>query len=197
MKTVAIDIDNVLANSAVSFVAQSNDLFGDRITINDYSEDWSKMWGVSHEEAERRGSILRQHQIQKDYLPIEGANQAIAELAKKYRIVLVTSRRKLAEQLTKDWLAKYFETDFQEIVFADFWDDIKVAPDGHLLHKGELYTAVKADFVIDDQLKHCEAAIEQGLKAILFGNYPWNQEVASDTIVRCDNWNQVREYLGA
>ncbi len=49
MKTIAIDIDNVLAASAESFVVISNKLFGDHITVNDFNEDWQKMWGITHE----------------------------------------------------------------------------------------------------------------------------------------------------
>ena len=83
MKTIAIDIDNVLAASAESFVVISNKLFGDHITFADFNEDWQKMWGVSHEEAEQRGEVLRANKYQKDYSPVEGAVQAINELGKK------------------------------------------------------------------------------------------------------------------
>lgn len=105
MKTIAIDIDNVLADSAESFVRISNELFDDHITVADFNEDWQKMWGVGHEEAERRGEVLREHEYQKGYLPIAGAAQAIDELGKRYKLVLVTSRRKFAEQLTRTGLA--------------------------------------------------------------------------------------------
>ena len=196
MKTIAIDIDNVLAASAESFVVISNKLFGDHITIDDFNEDWQKMWGVNHEEAERRGEVLRANKYQKDYLPVDGAVQAIKELGKRYKLVLVTSRRKFAEELTKNWLKQYFDYPFDTIVFADFWDDAKNSKDGHLRHKGDLFTQVGADIVIDDQLKHCEAAAEAGVQAILFGDYAWNKTGnLPDGIIRCNGWTEVVESL--
>lgn len=192
MKTIAIDIDNVLAASAESFVVISNKLFGDHITFADFNEDWQKMWGVDHDEAERRGEVLRDNKYQKAYLPVVGSAQAIDELSKRYKLVLVTSRRKFAEQLTKDWLRQHFTYPFEEIIFADFWDDVQKSKDGHLRHKGDLFTQVGADIVIDDQLKHCIAAAEQGVQAILFGDYPWNEtsELPSG-IMRCKDWTEV------
>jgi uncharacterized HAD superfamily protein len=196
MKTIAIDIDNVLAASAESFVVISNRLFGDHITVADFNEDWQKMWGVDHEEAERRGEVLRENKYQKDYSPVNGAMLAINELGKKYKLVLVTSRRKFAEELTRNWLKQHFEYHFDKIVFADFWDDAKNSKDGHLRHKGDLFTQVGADFVIDDQLKHCVAAAEQDVQAILFGDYSWNQtDELPDGIIRCKGWPDVLEEL--
>lgn len=196
MKTIAIDIDNVLAASAESFVVISNRLFGDHITVADFNEDWQKMWGVDHEEAERRGEVLRANKYQKDYQPVEGAIQAVNELGKRYNLVLVTSRGKFVEELTRNWLKQHFDYPFEQIVFADFWDDIKNSKDGHLRHKGDLFTQVGADFVIDDQLKHCMAAAEQDVQAILFGDYSWNQaNKLPYGLFRCKNWSEVIEKL--
>ena len=106
--------------------------------------------------------------------------------------MIVTSRRKFAEELTRNWLKQHFDYPFEQIVFADFWYDFQKSKDGHLRHKGELFTQVGADFVIDDQIKHCVAAAEQGVQAILFGDYPWNQiNELSDVIIRCNDWTEV------
>jgi len=196
MKTIAIDIDNVLAASAEGLVAISNQLFGSHMTINDFGEDWSKMWGVDHKEAERRGEVLRENKYQKDYLPVDGAARAINELGKRYKLVLVTSRPKKVEELTRNWLKQYFSYPFDTIVFANFWDDPKNSKDGHLQHKGDLFTQVGADIVIDDQLKHCEAAAKAGVQAILFGDYAWNQtNELPDGIIRYKDWPEVLEEL--
>jgi uncharacterized HAD superfamily protein len=193
VKTIAIDIDNVLAASAESFVVISNRLFGDHITVDDFNEDWQKMWGINHDEAVRRAKILFEHQYQKGYLPTDGASKAINELSMHYNLVLVTSRKKISEDLTRNWLKQHFEYPFEEIVFADFWDDDnKNAKDGHLRHKGDLFAQVNADIVIDDQLKHCVAAAEQGMQVVLFGDYPWNQaNELPDSIIRCKDWVDV------
>ena len=196
MKTIAIDIDNVLAASAEGLVTISNQLFGIHMTIDDFGEDWSKMWGVDHEEAERRGEVLRENKYQQGYLPVDGAAQAINELGKHYKLVLVTSRPKKVEELTRNWIKQYFSYSFDTIVFADFWDDPNNSKDGHLRHKGDLFTQVGADIVIDDQLKHCGAAAEANVQAILFGNYAWNQaDKLPGGTIRYKNWLEVLEGL--
>ena len=113
-------------------------------------------------------------------------------------MVIVTSRRKFAEELTLNWLKQHFDYPFEQIVFADFWDDFQKSKDGHLRHKGELFTQVGADFVIDDQLKHCVAAAEQGVQAILFGDYPWNEtDELPNGVIRYKDWAEVVESLSA
>lgn len=192
---IAVDIDNVLAASAEGFIEISNKLFGEDITVADYDENWAQMWGVSREEERRRAEVLRSHRYQKDYSAIPGAREAANLLKERYELIIVTSRRRQAEELTRTWLESNFPSTFQKIVFADFWDGPN--PDnGHLLDKRELYISIGAGFVIDDQLKHCLAAVGTGVNALLFGSYPWNQaDVLIESIVRCDNWQAVLEYF--
>ena len=144
----------------------------------------------------RRAKILFDNQYQKGYLPVDGANSAINELGKRYNLALVTSRKKISENLTRNWLKQHFDYPFDTIVFADFWDDGKNSKDGHFRHKGDLFTQVGADIVIDDQLKHCEAATEAGAQAILFGDYAWNKTgELPGSITRCKDWSEVLEWL--
>lgn len=62
----------------------------------------------------------------------------------------------------------------------------------------DVLVEIKADFVVDDQLKHCTAAVEQGIPTILFGNYRWNQaEELPKGVTRCKNWQEVAGYFDA
>ena len=45
---IAIDIDDVLAESAKVFIEYSNNTWGTSLTVGDYIEDWSKMWQVDY-----------------------------------------------------------------------------------------------------------------------------------------------------
>jgi hypothetical protein len=55
---------------------------------------------------------------------------------------------------------------------------------------------VGAAYLIDDQLKHCLAAHDMGVQALLFGNYAWNQASdLPDGIVRCAGWADVADYF--
>lgn len=194
---IAVDIDNVIASSAESFIAFSNQLFGTELTLDDYSENRSAMWKVSQEESNRRGNILRDKAIQADYLPKEGAFETLKELRRKYEIILVTSRPKAADELTSTWVQRYFRDvlDDSQIIHAGFWDEYDQA-NAHLKHKGNIYRELKVDYVIDDHLKHCLGAVEAGSSALLFGNYPWNSLLELPAgIIRVSDWEKVKEYF--
>ena len=69
---IAIDIDDVLAENAIGFVAFSNERWGTRLSVDDYSEHWSEMWRVDSEEAERRARIFHDSGIIKGYAHVGG-----------------------------------------------------------------------------------------------------------------------------
>jgi hypothetical protein len=50
--------------------------------------------------------------------------------------------------------------------------------------------------VVDGQFKHCLAAAEQGIEAVLFGDYKWSQaHVLPGLITWRKDWPQTREYF--
>ena len=69
---IAIDIDDVLAENAIGFVAFSNERCGTRLRVDDYSEHWSDMWHVDSEEAERRAHVFHDSGAIKGYAHIGG-----------------------------------------------------------------------------------------------------------------------------
>jgi uncharacterized HAD superfamily protein len=54
--TIAIDIDDVLADNAKEFIEFSNRRWGTSLMAEDYDEHWGKLWQVDHEEVERRAN---------------------------------------------------------------------------------------------------------------------------------------------
>lgn len=193
--TIAIDIDNVLSESAKVFVAFSNKTFGTHLNINDYREEFKIMWDVSQEEANRRAKIFTDSKIQSTYEPLPNAGEVLSALKVSYRLVAVTSRPKLVADLTHQWLLRYYPDLFDEVVFAGFWD-VPGTTDAHIPTKGGLYKSLNAEYVIDDHPKHCEAAIENGVEAILFGQYGWNESFkVSQGVVRVKDWKEVLEYF--
>ena len=55
-KTIAVDIDDVLAFSAIEFIRFSNQRWGTNLTIEDYNEDWTTMWGIELAETQARSA---------------------------------------------------------------------------------------------------------------------------------------------
>ena len=62
--------------------------------------------------------------------------------------------------------------------------------------KAEICAEIGADYLVDDQPKHCLAAAKAGIKTILFGDYKWNRDTKlMPNMVRAKNWQEVLEYF--
>jgi len=191
---IAVDIDDVLAAEAAFIVAYSNKRWGHALAVTDYQEFWEAMWDVDHEEAERRAVELHQPGIEGSYEPIQGARDALARLHQKFELVTVTSRRELVRSETLDWLKKHLGDVFSRVLFSGIWDGGKRG--AHKLTKTEILQSIGAQFLIDDQLKHCLSAAEAGINAVLFGDYPWNQsDSLAVRVARCSDWKAVLDYF--
>lgn len=198
-QTIAVDVDDVLAINIPAFIEFSNKKWGMKLTIEDYEENWIKTWNVDSDELIERTEIIKTefwHTLQHsgEALPV------LKELAKNYKLVITTSRRKDFSKITKDWVDKYFGGIFEEIHHAGIYDvdkrDLKAYERATKLTKARLCREVGADYLIDDHIKHCLGVDAIGVKALLFGDYPWNNRTeVPDTVIRVRNWAEVGEYF--
>lgn len=201
---IAVDIDDVLTHSAEAVIEFSNSQWNMNLTINDFDEDWRKLWGLSpEEEAEmhRRSLEIRTAEvIGGGLVPRQDAERVLVQLACYADVVAVTSRRRTVETATRRWIDHYVGGAVKKIYFAGIYDedtkhathDARIAATKH-----DILSTVKPDYFIDDQPKHCEAALELGIKTIIFGNYPWNKntDIEKQGAVRCPTWRDVEEYF--
>jgi 5'(3')-deoxyribonucleotidase len=193
-KTIAIDVDDVLAAGAEGFVQFSNGHWGTQLTVDDYNERWGIMWGVDKDEEEKRAKIIYASSIVKDFQPKEEAVKTLKHLAQSYKLVVLTSRAQPSQSDTLLWLEQNFAGIFSDIHFSGFYDGLP--EHAHKQTKADLCKAIGADFLIDDQIKHCFAAANAGIDSLLFGNYAWNREALLPSRVwRVNNWPSVREHF--
>ena len=193
---IGIDIDDVLAAHAEAFVAFSNEWWGTHLSVEDFDEHWAQVWQVDQEETERRADIFHGSGIIGRYRHYDEALPVLLELSKDFRLLAMTSRRQRVEEETRAWLDKHYRGIFEDIKFAGIWDD-PTGVERQKLTKADLFVTNKVKFVIDDQLKHCVAAAEKGIHALLFGGYKWNQteEHLSSLITRVADWAAVKDYF--
>ena len=191
---IAVDIDDVIAANAHAFVEYSNQKYGTHLTIDDYQDHWGEMWKVNHDETERRAVEYHESAHIATYSIIEGANETLRRLKKRFKIVVLTTRRNSINQLTKEWIDKYYPTIFDEVIFSGFFDS--PTKESITLTKGELVRDIGADYIIDDQIKHVQSAAKIGIKGLLFGNYAWNKtDVLPENVTRVRNWEEVLKYF--
>ena len=127
---------------------------------------------------------------------VEAARLVLKKLAKKYKLVIITSRRSVIKDVTIQWDNKHYPGIFPDeaINFAGMWDDI--TEQSINITKSGVATKLGVDFLIDDQLKHCISAAEHGIKALLMGDCKWNQcDNLPKDVTRVENWAEVERYF--
>jgi uncharacterized HAD superfamily protein len=192
--TIAVDIDDVLAAETEFIIEFSNKHFGHNLTREEYTEHWGDLWGVDLEEVERRAELIHESGNVSSYPLIEDGRAVLEHLKKHYRLVILTSRRDRLRQETLDWLDQHFPGLFDEVQFTGFFDTLN--DDRHLLTKADLLLEMGADYLIDDQLKHCAGAAEAGLNVILFGDRATYRDTdLPANVTRCLDWPAVQEYF--
>lgn len=189
--TIAVDVDDVLAQHYEALVDFYNQRYDAQLTFDDYiSDHWSDVWNLSQEETQERAEVFAASNLHETFLLKDFAQEAIQKLEKQYNLVVITARRKQNVDVTHQWLAKHFPNTFGHVRFLPIWDTNTTETKASIAHE------LDASFLIDDSLKHCTLAAEAGMKAILFGDYPWNQaETLPFGVTRCKDWMAVLEYF--
>ncbi|CAN5131216.1 hypothetical protein BH09PAT3_BH09PAT3_6230 [soil metagenome] len=192
---IAVDIDDVLAISAAGWVAYSNQKWGTNLTPEDYDEDWPKMWKVDLAEGQERAKHIHTTSgIVTAFEHDQTARKVLDHLSERFELVITTSRHKLLNHETLTWIDQHFNGVFTNIHFAGIFDSGHKDPIN--MTKADLIESVNADYLIDDQPKHCFAVAKRGKQAILFGEYTWNKDVeVVPGVTRCLDWAAVQEYF--
>ncbi|MES2876710.1 MAG: hypothetical protein V4678_04560 [Patescibacteria group bacterium] len=192
---IAIDIDEVLADYAAEFVLISNKLWGTSFSVHDYHEDWLALWGVDMDEAVARGRVMLEDRMHERLRHNDEAVDVLSNLAERYELIVLTARNIGAKDLTLAWLGRHYPMISPGSVnFAGIWDNPR--PDAARLTKGSIAKSLGVEYIIDDQLKHCLAANDHGIKALLFGDYTWNQsDDLPKSVTRVANWSAVQDFF--
>lgn len=200
---IAIDIDDVLSSSAKAFVEFSNERWGTRLAVEDYDEDWARIWELDRD-IESNLDVIRTRGVEAlaYSVPImEHAVEAYAVLEKlkqSYTLIVVTSRRTQLKTETLAWIQERYAGIFEDdkIFFTGFYDTI----DSGSWHKtkGDILRDLEVDYLIDDQVKHCNSAAVHGIKALQFGGFgPQLLDPIEESVVRVKDWNEVAEFFDA
>jgi 5'(3')-deoxyribonucleotidase len=183
---IAIDCDDVLMATTPYFVDAYNAKYGTNVKIETSHIDGEEVWGVDREVQFQRLDELTKT---KEYFNITPTAEEIAvlnELSERHSLHLVTARKPEELELTQTILNRDLPGIFTSFDFV-----------GWTGSKGEVCKRIGADVLIDDSVRNLVDAAEKGMPLeglILFGNYPWNQDVPDflTGIQRCANWNDVR-----
>jgi len=192
---IAIDIDDVLADSNEAMRLWANKVSGVELAQEHYQvpgEYWSyyeRIW-ATHGVEDRLNFDDFEAELLKDQTNVPllaGASFAIKELQKKYTVILLTSRNPALEEGTKNWVDTHMGGGI-ELYFA------KNMRMNAGKSKGELCKEMGVSLLIDDNIDHCQSALDNGIDAVLFGDYGWHHSVPEGA-VNCKDWPATLEYL--
>jgi len=194
-QVIAVDVDDVLSASAAGWVAFSNATWGTNLTVEDYQEDWAAMWEIDHEAMVERAHIIHsQTGLISTFDHDAQAATVLRRLAEKYELIIVSSRVNMHRAETLEWLDRHFAGIFSSINLAGIYDVL--SKDSSRATKAEIVKRLGADYLVDDQPKHCFAVAENSVSAVLFGDYSWNRSVTLPAgVTRCKDWPAVLEYF--
>ncbi len=189
--TIAVDMDDVVVETAEAIIAHTRENYDAPITINDFYSRDPDLWGAP----DTKTAIARVNAFldTKEYFesaPVQEAVHALRGLNRYHNLYIVTGRPDFTELATRNWLQQHLPDLFADVIFTNYFDDSKVRT------KGDVCMELGADVLIDDHLDHCVSALESGVRPYLFGQYPWNAtDELPDGITRVAHWPDVERML--
>jgi 5'(3')-deoxyribonucleotidase len=195
---IAIDIDDVLSETAKLIIEWSNEQYGYSLSLDDYDEDMARMWNVDREEAGRRIIEFHESDVFQNLCHVSASVPVLKKLSEKFKLIIITSRRSVIRDHTVDWVNECFPGLFSDevIVFARIYDNKLEDPVN--MTKGSIASEWDADYLIDDQPKHCISAAEHGVTSLLMGDYKWSQvSNLPKGVYRVKDWSDVERFFGS
>ncbi len=191
-EVLAIDIDEVLFPFLDHFIAYHNSEYATKYSKEEFkSYDFSTVLGGSILETVQRVYEI-QYKMEQDLIePINQSKEAIDKLSSKFDLSVITARHPQFEPTTNLWLNKHYG---EVIKSTSYIGNAAVMEKPRT--KAEVCQEIGAVCLIDDSLNHVFECAKIGIKAIIFGEYPWNQtDYLPANIVRCPDWPSVLSEL--
>lgn len=179
---IAIDVDGVLAEQVKPVLSRVSDEYGVIMEKSDI-QSWDEP--IPETNSNIKIEIESAHE-DPDYvlqMPIIGnARKKLAEISENHTIKIVTSRTKMSDETTKEWLCE---------------NDLKF--DKYVNTAGKSKSSVNADILIDDFHKNVKEFANSGKVGILF-TQPWNEGYASsmkkhENIHIANNWDEAVDIM--
>lgn len=192
MRTVAFDMDEVLARLIPLIAWWHNRKFGTHLTLAHFTTyNWWEIWGGTREEgAEKVVACLRETHPRQLH-PIRGACRTLRLLLDYYRLIIITSRDPRVEQETRAWLETHMPGIFSEVFFVH-----QLMPGGSPTAKADICLAQGATYLVDDHRPHLYPCVERGILPVEFGEYLYQQEhPAVPGVLPAKTWAAVRKIL--
>lgn len=196
-KLIAVDIDEVLSPFHEPFLRHHNERYGTNFTYPDPDRRYflEQFTGEPSDIVEAKIYDFLHHAILQDMIrPLPSAYDALSAMKMAgYELVVVTARGPEYDEATTYFLNRNFPRIFSDVHKIPQYSGVALTPANG---KIGICSELGATHLIDDNLGTATAAAEQGMCAVVFGDYHWNSaEVLPTGVSRCKNWSEVVEYF--
>ncbi len=196
MKSVYIDIDDVIANTSKSIPVLAEKLFGIKVQYEDLTSfNFNESLKLNPAQLETFFEYLHREEVLIEFFPVKGAKESLNKIKELgYVIYIITGRPPHSFEITKKWLQKNgFIYDY--LYFADKYSRYSDTNKPHIISMDQL-AEIDFTLIIEDSLKMAMWFNEKKSRVALI-DHPWNREydAAKSVFKRCFNWNDVMGYL--
>lgn len=193
--SVVFDCDDVLTPCGPILRDIFNTMYGTDVQLADIYNSPPEVWGASTaDEAQGRVETCMRIHAGEFLVPYPEAVPVVKRLARTHELHVVTGRRDFMEPITRRMIEEFFPGCFKTVEHTNYFAP---SDEAHLRRsKGEVCRRLGARVLVDDHFAHAASALDCGLKAILFGNYEWNQlDDLPLGMVRCRDWQDLGELM--
>jgi len=189
---IAVDIDDVLADFVNAIAEFHNAAYKTSLRRNQFKTSYYEdTWGGTRDDAVRKVYEFHTTPLSHNIKPVRGAIDAITELKKKHKLIVVTSRPNDFEVKTRKWLEEYFSNKFSQVFFTNHFT-LKKMP---TKKKVDICKELNVDVMIDDSFDFMYECHTQNVRGLLF-HTPWNKNrVLPASIKRVKSWEEVVKTL--
>ncbi len=184
---IAVDCDDVLADSMEVFINYYNKNYGTSLTKDHFFS--SMWWDIIREDKDvviNRYLEFIENKCFDEIKPVPGAVEAIKKIKKKHELIVVTGRPNSLLKKTKKWVNDYFPNFFNEIHCTNLH-----FANGNGLTKGDICKNNKVDLLIDDYIEFGQECVNNNIEVFLM-NQPWNKQAKLlSGITRVMSWQDV------
>lgn len=191
LRTIGVDFDDVLHDFNNSLHQYHNKKYGTTVKREDIvTYDIEKIWGCTRDEAVEKVHTFYRTPEHDETMPLEGSQDVIQLLSRKYNLHIITSRVDEIKELTIRWLERHFPGAFTSVEFINHFG----SSSGTKRTKADVCTQLSVDLMIEDSLEHAHAISACGIPVILI-DCPWNQGVLPSNVYRVKSWKDISEML--
>jgi uncharacterized HAD superfamily protein len=191
--SIYVDIDDVLAESTLSFLSILEQDFGKIFSFDQITDfDLKKSFHLTDLEYEQFFYAIHQPETLLGLEPIEDAIHILEQWQKHgYRIVVVTGRLTDAYESSLAWLAKH-KIPCNTFIMLDKYS--RPGVDRHIALSLQEFSKMRFTLAVEDSLMMARFLSNNMNIPVALMDRPWNQTSSLDgRIVRCHSWQEVKD----